>query len=52
MREEKSKEGSNMRIFLIGDACVGKTTIGAKLADLLNYQLFDLDVEIESFFGT
>ena len=53
MRKEKSGEEScNMRIFLNGVACVGKTTIGAKLADLLDYQFFDLDVEIESFFGT
>jgi hypothetical protein len=35
-----------MRIFLTGVACVGKTTIGAKLADLLTYQFFDLDGEI------
>jgi shikimate kinase len=41
-----------MRIFLAGVACVGKTTIGAKLANLLDYQFFDLDVEIERFFGT
>jgi shikimate kinase len=41
-----------MRIFLTGVACVGKTTIGAKLADLLEYQFFDLDHEIETFFGT
>jgi shikimate kinase len=38
-----------MRIFLTGVACVGKTTIGAKLADLLHYQFFGLDVEIEAF---
>jgi shikimate kinase len=41
-----------MRIFLIGVACVGKTTIGANLADLLGYKFFDLDHEIEAFFGT
>jgi shikimate kinase len=41
-----------MRIFLSGVACVGKTTIGAKLADRLHCQFFDLDVEIENFFGT
>ena len=40
-----------MRIFLAGVACVGKTTIGAKLANLLDYQFFDLDLEIERFFG-
>jgi shikimate kinase len=41
-----------MRIILTGVACVGKTTIGTKLADLLGYQFFDLDHEIETFFGT
>lgn len=41
-----------MRIFLTGVACVGKTTIGAKLADLLGCQFCDLDTEIERFFGT
>ena len=40
-----------MRIFLAGVSCVGKTTIGARLADLLEYRFFDLDVEIERFFG-
>lgn len=41
-----------MTVFLTGVACVGKTTIGAKLADLLGYRFFDLDTEIERFFGT
>jgi len=41
-----------MRIFLAGVGCVGKTTVGAKLADLLDCRFFDLDVEIERFFGT
>jgi len=41
-----------MRIFLAGVSCVGKTTIGVRLAGLLEYQFFDLDVEIERFFGT
>jgi shikimate kinase len=41
-----------MRIFLTGVACVGKTTIGEKLAALLGYPFFDLDAEIESYFGT
>jgi shikimate kinase len=41
-----------MRIFLAGVSCVGKTTVGAKLADLLKYRFFDLDIEIEHFFGT
>ena len=41
-----------MRIFLTGVACVGKTTVGAKLGGLLGCQFFDLDREIERFFGT
>ncbi|MCK4241461.1 MAG: shikimate kinase, partial [Candidatus Atribacteria bacterium] len=41
-----------MRIFLTGIACVGKTTIGGKLAVLLGYPFFDLDKEIEDFFET
>ncbi len=41
-----------MRVFLIGISCVGKTTIGISLAERLGYQFFDLDVEIERFFGT
>ena len=41
-----------MRVFLIGVSCVGKTTIGVSLAKRLGYQFFDLDEEIETFFGT
>lgn len=41
-----------MRIFLTGVSCVGKTTIGKKLATLLCYPFFDFDDEIESFFST
>jgi len=40
-----------MRIFLTGVSCVGKTTVGAKLATLLSRPFFDLDHEIESFFS-
>ncbi len=40
-----------MRIFLIGAACVGKTTIGRRLAERLNVTFFDLDEEVEEFFG-
>ena len=40
-----------MRIFLTGVSCVGKTTVGAKLATLLSRPFFDLDYEIESFFS-
>ena len=41
-----------MRIFLTGVSCVGKTTIGKKLAPLLECPFFDLDHEIEKFFRT
>jgi len=41
-----------MRIFLTGVGCVGKTTIGEILAELLDIAFFDLDYEIETFFGT
>jgi shikimate kinase len=40
-----------MRIFLAGVSCVGKTTLGAQLAALLQYRFFDLDIETERFFG-
>ncbi len=41
-----------MRIFLTGVSCVGKTTIGKKLAELLDVNFFDLDSEVERFFKT
>jgi shikimate kinase len=41
-----------MRVFVTGVSCVGKTTIGRRLADLLGVKFFDLDHEIETFFGT
>jgi hypothetical protein len=41
-----------MRIFLTGVGCVGKTTIGINLAELLDVNFFDLDDEIEMFFNT
>jgi shikimate kinase len=39
-------------IFLTGVSCVGKTTIGARLATLLGRPFVNLDTEIERFFGT
>ena len=39
------------RIFLTGVSCVGKTTIGSKLAGLLGYRFYDLDAEVETFYG-
>jgi len=41
-----------MRFFLTGVGCVGKTTIGKKMGELLGVRFFDLDSEIESFFET
>ena len=40
-----------MRIFLTGVSCVGITMIGKKVGELLGVRFFDLDNEIESFFG-
>lgn len=40
-----------MRLFLTGVGCVGKTTIGRKVADLTGLAFFDLDHEVEAFFG-
>ena len=40
-----------MKVFLAGVSCVGKTTIGRELAALLGCPFFDLDAEIEQFFG-
>jgi len=39
-----------MKIFLLGVSCVGKTTIGKRLAERLGYAFFDLDTEIEQFY--
>ncbi|HPM11711.1 MAG TPA: shikimate kinase [Paludibacter sp.] len=40
-----------MRILLTGISCVGKTTVGKILAERLQYHFFDLDDEIEKYFG-
>ena len=40
-----------MRVFLTGISCVGKTTIGTRLATLFGFQFFGLDDEIESVVG-
>ena len=40
-----------MLIFLTGVSCVGKSTLGKILADRLNCQFYDLDSEIEKYFG-
>jgi shikimate kinase len=41
-----------MKLFLTGVGCVGKTTIGKKIGEILGIKFFDLDREIESFFET
>ncbi len=41
-----------VRVFLTGVSCVGKTTIGRRLSELLGVGFFDLDEEVERFFGT
>jgi shikimate kinase len=40
-----------MKVLLTGIACVGKSTIGAELASLLEVPFFDLDTEVEAFYG-
>jgi len=40
-----------VRVFLSGVGCVGKTTVGLRLAELMGLRFFDLDTEIERFFG-
>jgi shikimate kinase len=40
-----------MRIFLTGVSCIGKTTLGKILAERFQYPFFDLDTEIELYFG-
>jgi len=50
--EEYHEQGIQMRLFLTGVSCVGKTTISKKVAELLGIRFFDLDNEIESFFET
>ena len=51
-QEEDHGQGIQMRIFLTGVGCVGKTTIGKKMGELLGVRFFDLDNEVESFFET
>jgi shikimate kinase len=41
-----------MKICLVGVSCVGKTTLGKRLAERLGYAFFDLDTEIEHAFRT
>lgn len=40
-----------MKVFLVGVSCVGKTAIGKCLGEKLGLPFYDLDLEIEKFFG-
>jgi len=40
-----------VRVFLTGVGCVGKTTIGARLAQITGRVFIDLDKEVERFFS-
>jgi shikimate kinase len=49
---EQAAKVTQLRIFLTGVSCVGKTAIGGKMGEFLGIKFFDLDQEIETFFGT
>ena len=40
-----------MIIYLVGMSCVGKTTIGKMLAEKIGFSFFDLDEEVENYYG-
>ena len=40
-----------MKIFLVGVSCVGKTTIGSRLAEIVGYKFFNLDTFVEEYYG-
>jgi shikimate kinase len=41
-----------MQILLTGVSCVGKSTVGKIVGELLGIQFFDLDKEVEAFYET
>jgi len=45
------KKSRNVKIFLIGYMCSGKTTLGKQIAERLGIPFIDLDKEIESTSG-
>jgi shikimate kinase len=49
--ESENGGTTSVRILLTGVGCVGKTTVGKILSELLDVPFFDLDEEIEDFFG-
>ena len=38
------------KILITGVSCVGKSTIGRRLAEILDYAFYDLDLELERHF--
>jgi len=48
----QKRPATDSRIFLTGVSCIGKTAVGEELAALLAVDFFDLDGEVETFFGT
>jgi shikimate kinase len=40
-----------MILYLVGICCVGKTTIGKMLAEKIGYSFFDLDEEVQKYYG-
>lgn len=36
-----------MRILIVGVACIGKSTIGKLLAEIMEYNFYDFDIEVE-----
>lgn len=49
---EKKFRKNKKRIFLTGVTCVGKTAIGKQLSMVLQVPFYDLDREVETYFGT
>jgi shikimate kinase len=39
-----------MILYIVGIACVGKTTIGKLLAEKIGYSFFDIDLDIQNFY--
>lgn len=39
-----------MIIYLVGDSCVGKSTIWKLLADKIGFTFYDFDLEIEKYY--
>ena len=51
-RKSEQKKDRRMTIFLVGISCVGKTSVGRALSEMLDIPFADLDHEVEQHFGT